>query len=164
MVVRAGPWEEADPFAAFDASPGFRKTGSGGFLMRAILFALITICATSALAAGDVYKWVDKNGNVHYGDKPKEGGEQLTVKPGSGSGEPSDPAAAKADADRAAACEKKKQQLQTYREAGVIKEKDALGHTREYSDQERSDLIALTEKQVGEACSPAAKPAPSQAQ
>jgi len=55
----------------------------------------------------------------------------------------------------AAACERKKTQLDSYRKATVLKETDALGRTREYSEDERKQFIAVTEKQVAEACAPA---------
>lgn len=32
--------------------------------------ATMTLALSSAAVAGDIYKWVDENGNVHYGDKP----------------------------------------------------------------------------------------------
>ena len=30
----------------------------------------LTLALSSAAIAGDIYKWVDEDGNVHYGDKP----------------------------------------------------------------------------------------------
>lgn len=32
--------------------------------------ATLTLALSSAALAGDIYKWVDDDGNVHYGDKP----------------------------------------------------------------------------------------------
>lgn len=32
--------------------------------------AVLTLAVSSAALAGDIYKWVDDDGNVHYGDKP----------------------------------------------------------------------------------------------
>ena len=32
--------------------------------------ATLTLAISSAAVAGDIYKWVDEDGNVHYGDKP----------------------------------------------------------------------------------------------
>jgi hypothetical protein len=32
--------------------------------------AILTLGVSSAVIAGDIYKWVDEDGNVHYGDKP----------------------------------------------------------------------------------------------
>lgn len=36
--------------------------------------SMLTLAATGAAMAGDIYKWIDKDGNVHYGDRPA--GEQ----------------------------------------------------------------------------------------
>ena len=32
--------------------------------------AILTLTGSGAALAGDIYKWVDEDGNVHYGDKP----------------------------------------------------------------------------------------------
>ena len=32
--------------------------------------ATLTLAVSSVAMAGDIYKWVDEDGNVHYGDKP----------------------------------------------------------------------------------------------
>ena len=43
--------------------------------IRAIAIAsMLTLIAASTAYAGDIYKWVDAEGNVHYGDRPN--GEQ----------------------------------------------------------------------------------------
>jgi len=48
--------------------------------MRTVLITLVALLATSP-CAGQVYKWVDKNGKAHYGDSPPEDvkKEQLKV-------------------------------------------------------------------------------------
>ena len=42
------------------------------------------LLAVSAAAWGGIYKWVDDNGQVHYGERPPQagGGEQVEVEPG----------------------------------------------------------------------------------
>ena len=122
-------------------------------VLNAGLFAL------AAHAGNEVFKWTDADGNVHYGDKPKsEKSEPVTKKPGELPEAPSDPAADKAAADRAAACEAKKKQLDSYKKATVINETDSFGNTRQFSAAEKEKLLAVTEKQVAEACAP---PAPT---
>lgn len=32
--------------------------------------AILALAGSGAALAGDIYKWVDEDGNVHYGDKP----------------------------------------------------------------------------------------------
>jgi hypothetical protein len=36
----------------------------------AVTASLLALVATSVVFAGDIYKWTDADGNVHYGDKP----------------------------------------------------------------------------------------------
>ena len=127
--------------------------------MRTVLFALVALAVAAGAHAGEVYKWVDKAGNVHYGDKPKEGAEQVDVKPGSGTGEPTGAEADKIKAAQQARCDQKKAQLATYKNAATVKETDSLGRVREYSEQEKQALIAKGEKDVADACAPP-KPAP----
>lgn len=127
--------------------------------MRAIL--VLTACVFCAAAvAGEVYKWVDKEGHTHYGDRPKQGGEEVELHGAGGTGPAStDPEAVKAQAERDAECQHKKSQLDTYRRAPSISETDNLGRTREYTAAERQQLLDLTEKQVATACAP---PPPAQ--
>jgi hypothetical protein len=47
--------------------------------MRTILFTLMSLACTVALAA-TVYKWVDENGVVHFSDQPHENAEKLQLK------------------------------------------------------------------------------------
>jgi hypothetical protein len=49
--------------------------------MKSVLFAFLLVLACSATAGTEVYKWVDKDGVVHYGDEPPEDtkSEKLTI-------------------------------------------------------------------------------------
>jgi hypothetical protein len=59
--------------------------------------AVATIClAASCAFASDVYKWVDEDGNVHYGDRPAAGSERMDIV-----SRPTDPAAIRARRDKA---------------------------------------------------------------
>lgn len=40
---------------------------------------LLTLILLAPLAAAGTYKWVDKNGNVHYSDKPVKGAEEVDL-------------------------------------------------------------------------------------
>ena len=63
--------------------------------------AIATIClAASCAFAGDVYKWTDEDGNVHYGDRPTAGSERMDIV-----SRPTDPAAVSARREQAAAVE-----------------------------------------------------------
>lgn len=117
-----------------------------------VVIAIVTFAA--AASAAEVYRWVDENGKVHYGDRPRPGAERMEVAPPGGSGDPADPEAAKTAAARAAECESKKKQLAGYRQAPTIKEINGLGEEREYNAEQKQKLIALTEQQVAAACGP----------
>ena len=41
-------------------------------LYTVVLMAALVVSATDATAIDDVYRWVDEQGNVHFGDKPPE--------------------------------------------------------------------------------------------
>jgi hypothetical protein len=121
--------------------------------MRLIVTILLAGCC-AAVSAGEVYKWVDKDGKVHYGDRPKHQAEQVIGAPPANDVE--DPETVKAAEAKAAECNRKKAQLENYRKASSIKETDSLGRIREYSEEERQKLLNLTERQVTEACEPPA--------
>lgn len=132
--------------------------------MRTIVIALAALLVSAAASAGEVYRWVDKDGRVHYGDKPKTAtAEPVTRQPGQVPGSPVDPEAEKQAGARAAACAAKQRQLESYQKAAVINETDSLGQTRELSASEKERLIAITQSQVAEACA-AAPPAPPKAE
>jgi len=128
--------------------------------MRSII-VLCAVLACATAAAGEVYKWKDKDGRIHYGDKPKTGEvESVTVTPPSGSGEPS-----KAEAERRgseAECQQKKAQLAAWRRAPTMSEVDNLGKTRQYTPAEREQFLAMTQQKVDELCAPKA-PSPEAA-
>lgn len=48
--------------------------------MTRYFFALV-FALSGTLATGQVYKWVDENGRVQYGDKPPAGARASAVKP-----------------------------------------------------------------------------------
>ncbi|HEY5775217.1 MAG TPA: DUF4124 domain-containing protein [Xanthomonadales bacterium] len=50
-------------------------------IMTAVLIATLANLATDAMAAEEIYRWVDENGVVHFGDMPPENGnvEQVTI-------------------------------------------------------------------------------------
>lgn len=48
-------------------------------LARCLLALLLALTAPAASA--QVYKWVDENGRVHYGEKPPPGSKSSAVKP-----------------------------------------------------------------------------------
>ena len=54
---------------------------SGNHTLAAALGACLIAAAVSDVG-GEIYKWVDKNGKVHFGDRPPDdGAESITVRP-----------------------------------------------------------------------------------
>ena len=53
-------------------SIGHESGGIDVSVMKALGLACLLFLATSAGADTEVYKWVDEEGNVHYGDRPPE--------------------------------------------------------------------------------------------
>lgn len=119
--------------------------------MRLIAAVTLALLCTAASAV-EVYRWVDPNGVVHYGDQPKHGAAEPVEVREQPLSDPVLAEAARLQESRAAECQRRRSQLESYRKAGVIKETDGLGNTREYSAGEREQLLARTEKQVTEAC------------
>ncbi len=125
--------------------------------MRPILITLCLLLVCAAASAGDVYKWKDKDGQVHYGDKPKSGqAESVMVESSSDSGEPAT-ALAETKA-REAECQQKKAQLAIWRKAPTMSEIDNLGKTRQYTAAERQQFLDMAQGKVDALCAP---PAPS---
>lgn len=114
---------------------------------------LLLILAFSAAAAGKTYRWVDAQGKLHYGDQPPANAVPVTPKlatgdNGSGSPASGPPAAALAPEE----CARRKSQLDGYRDASAITETDGLGNKREYTEDQRKQLIARTEQSIRDGC------------
>jgi len=127
-----------------------------------LVAASLFLCAAAG-ADGTLYRWVDKDGRVHYGDDPAAANNARQVEPnplnsggGSGSSSGGDDAAAQ---KQTAECKSKSDLLGRYKNAATISETDALGNTREYSADEKDQLVAKTQKYVDDHCAAAATPA-----
>lgn len=116
---------------------------------------LLVLLLSTAASANPVYKWTDKNGRVHFGDKPVANSEMIKGKPGTEPAVQTDESQAKAK--QAEACQRERDQLNVYQNAARLVEKDALGREREYSAEDKQKLIQMSEQKVKEVCN--AKPA-----
>ncbi len=126
-----------------------------------ILMALLLASTTLTAYAGQIFKYVDPQGRVHYADRPQAGWKLVDVRPptnsqaGEGTNTGDDGAAKPGqDVARATECARKQEQIKTYRNASRIVERDNLGRDKEYTAEEREQLIAKTEAQVEEFCNP----------
>ncbi|HUP91512.1 MAG TPA: DUF4124 domain-containing protein [Solimonas sp.] len=124
------------------------------------ILGLILAVAALAAPAAEVYKWTDGQGRVHYGDRPQSGSRKVVVTPGSGLGNPEQKRATPSAPDpavQAAQCERKRKDIETYRNALAVMERGPNGEERELTPEQRDKLIASAEKRVNELCGPAAE-------
>ncbi len=126
-----------------------------------MVVALLLSAVACSVGAAQVYKWVDAQGRMHYSDTPKPGWKRvdLNVAPGfapvtidgasaSGGADPTDTRAQL----RAEECQRRRDQLESYRKAATVVSRDALGNEKAYSEEERLQLIEQTQRQVVELC------------
>lgn len=124
----------------------------------------LVVLTLPAAAAGTVYRWVDAAGQVHYSDSPQVGAKAVSVRAGAGiespaaaeSSAPETPAPGTATiaklAPDAAACEKKKQDLASYKSAAKLSQRDALGKVHEFTPEERQKLLEITQGEIDQLC------------
>lgn len=142
---------------------------------RLLLITLLGVLATAAANAGPLYRWVDEQGKVHYGDKPpvaqdseavdlKFIGKGVTEAPAPGAAgarapgdadpvlnlvEPDSPLLLKPSPQR---CALAKQRLQVYSQARRLESTDEFGQRQVLSDAERQKYIAGAREDVERAC------------
>lgn len=125
---------------------------------RPLLIGILLVVAP-ALFAGQVYKWKDAQGRVHYGDKPADGAEKIEVNAPASQIQlekerENELATNEKTAKRFEECKRSKDQLATYQSAAFIIRKDGLGGEKELDTSERAKLIQLTQQRVKDSCDP----------
>lgn len=123
-------------------------------LYRQLACILLLALVAGGADAGKVYRWVDAQGKVHYGDRPDGAKAAVEVRPGVTTTVPdATPGSdAGAEAKRAALCTQKREQLGTYKNASRIVEKDSLGNEKEFTAEEQLKLIEKTERDIEALC------------
>lgn len=125
----------------------------------------LALCG-SAIAAGGVYKWVDEDGVVHYGERPPEAEqvEQVRVQPKASARDSMETAAEGEGATgegrseelerllREEQCEKWTQALAEYRSADFLTKPTEGGGSRRLTVEESAQTIAEAERMVAENC------------
>lgn len=128
--------------------------------MRLVLLALCSLLVVGVAAAGDrVYRWKGADGKVHFGDTPPSGAQDVSNVDTrfAGRAGPSTPPVAPPLSDeqlaaRDADCANKRSQLNSYRNATRLIERDALGREREYTPEERQQLVTKVEAELQTQC------------
>lgn len=133
--------------------------------MRMTSWMVLGLMLAAPAFAGQVYRWVDPDGRVHYGDQPMPGAREVDLRTNTSAapaapvaegenGEPRPAAATEKLAPNPELCAQKKQELQTYSTASKIVERDRLGREKEYGAEEKKLLVAQTQKQIEQLCAP----------
>lgn len=140
-----------------------------------VIAAGAALLLLSATAMAETYRWVDAEGNVHYGDRPVRGAESVDIRtPGEapasrpaplpvaenddgGEGDPGGDTDTSAGGDEAAQvradlCKQAKERLANYEKADGIYEEDAQGQRRELTLDERVNTILDARQSVETLC------------
>ncbi len=148
-------------------------------VLALILAPILALAVTSAIAAPEVYKWIDADGNVHYGDRPPATGvDSRTLSlPPAPAREPdqarrslkqrrlleafeaernqrnqAEAEAAAAKRERARECENARRELARFERANIIYTSDASGARIYISDEERLEAAANARTWIGKHC------------
>lgn len=131
----------------------------------AVLFIL-----SGAVGATEIYQWVGADGKTHFGDVPPSDAtsvKQVSRKVGIGGTVPSVNSRADAPSDTdeqpgieatlasGDECAYKRQQLVSFKSAISLVETDALGREREYTAEERGQIVRKIEREMALACNQA---------
>lgn len=141
---------------------------------RPLLIALFAALMSAAVMASPLYRWVDAQGKVHYGDQPppQQDAEQVELKY-LGKGKPTAPPESAPQEQGAGAdpvlellepdsslrlkpspqrCAEARQRLQVYTKARRLENTDEYGQRKVLSDTEREKYIAGAREDVQRAC------------
>lgn len=123
------------------------------------------LLAAATAQAGKVYRWIDAEGRVHYGDVPgsqarevQEVGVRAGSVPAPQQQETKSPDPALEETGRLAVCEARRRQLDTYRNSARLIEKDNLGREHEFTAEERALLTDRTRVEIIELCGDGGEP------
>lgn len=98
--------------------------------MLSVFSLLLLFSMTGTAVSAEVYKWVDEQGQVHYGDKaPEQGASSLQVDPG--------PAADTPPPDEAERREKRHRLLRAYEQERQIKQQREQEQTAREAERKK---------------------------
>lgn len=134
-------------------------------MLRTLLIAAIALLLSAPADAGAVYRWVDKDGNVHYSSKPPpEGGaDRVRLEPPPPQGgtdsaadaSASEPAAEAGDPTSAIQqkqCELARATLEAYESADALVDTDEQGNKRQLTAEEKAQEIEKARQNVEAQC------------
>ncbi|XQE66391.1 DUF4124 domain-containing protein [Pseudomonas sp. P3C3] len=142
-------------------------------MRRMILACSVLLTLSTGATAGQIYKWVDAQGNVHFGSQPPEGQEAASVNPNIS--QPKTPLAkppaaeertddkqktaddkvkgdvARQEAEREKFCEATRYNLAQLKNNPRLRV-EIQGETRRLTEEERQQRIAESEASIKENC------------
>lgn len=129
---------------------------------------LLTLFLSTSLIAGSFQKWVDEDGNVHYGDAPPTSAktESVHVQPAPTNPGKSLPRLSTSDEKKTTAstdeslpgdqakiaCDTAKEDLEIMNNSTRVKIREADGSTRYMSAEEIEERKALAEEEIAKFC------------
>lgn len=137
--------------------------------LRSLILLLAALVTTAALAQGAVYKWVDKNGNVHYSSVPPTSTLAPTAivntADNSVAAARNAPSAAAAVAalttvkgDDSPACKSARETLAKYLSATYLYTLGKDGKQQKLDAQQQAAAVAQAKNTVTQACASQASP------
>lgn len=137
--------------------------------LRSLILLLAALVTTAALAQGAVYKWVDKNGNVHYSSVPPTSTLAPTAivntADNSVAAARNAPSAASAVAalttvkgDDSPACKSARETLAKYLSATYLYTLGKDGKQQKLDAQQQAAAVAQAKNTVTQACASQASP------
>lgn len=129
------------------------------------LASLLLCGAALAQQSQTLYRWVDKDGHVHYGDNAALAPNAKPVNPNMlNGGEDNSSVNDAAAAGKQANCKAKTDDYNRYKSASSITETDALGNSRTYTPEEKDKLLERKRQDLSSSkCDPPAQ-APAEPQ
>lgn len=119
-------------------------------LTRCLAPALAGMLLCAPALAGEVYKWVDRDGRIHYGDKAQPGWQRVEPKPGTTI--PAKPELSPDEAARAQTCARLRRDLDMWRDAPRLVERSPTGEERELTEEQRGKLLERAQEQIRKEC------------
>jgi hypothetical protein len=125
--------------------------------MRAVLLTLCSLLiAGGASAAGErIYRWTTPDGKVQFGDQPPSGAQDVRnfdrrvgTTAAAEQAQDRPPVKTVSETD----CINKRAQLNTYKNASRLVERDSLGREREYTVAEREQLVTKVQADLESQC------------
>ncbi|MGH8397278.1 MAG: DUF4124 domain-containing protein [Gammaproteobacteria bacterium] len=137
-----------------------------------IIVLLATLITGTALADGTIYKWVDKNGNVHYSTVPQSPNAQplnivntatnhappASTAPSAASTSSADQALTTVMPADSATCKSARETLGKYLDASYLYTMDKNGQKQQLPKDQQDQAIAQAKNTVTQACSPQESP------